>query len=622
MKLPQPEDLALHPTVRNSLLTGMGAGFVAFFIASVIEWQGAGRTLYDLITYPTFAAAMVVMWLCIFFVPSSLRVIVTLMTLGLIAFFGSKLTYLFFSASTDTLTELAETAFWVPGIYVISFIIPGMILARRAAMGFALYTAVLGLLYVALTAGEPWYGLRHIVLQIALANLGFAIMTHGFTATKDSLAQAQSEAAALHILSRTDPLTKLPNRLGCVERLHDAVANCDSFGVVFIDLDRFKAVNDTYGHDAGDALLVAVSERLRSRVRPGDTLARISGDEFVLLVRDVDSQAEALAVIDTVRGAFADLFTLGGVHVEASASMGYCLYPEHGDDADTLLRRADQAMYRVKSSGRDGVSGFDNAPLPSAEQAARAGQLSLHYQPIYDLNGRLPVAVEAFLRWDHPERGFLEGQAALALLEHDDGAEAFILGAACRQLTHWQRRGYVVSAVSVNISAPMFARANFFGTVTRSLAAAGLDPHYLILELNEHAFNDEVHTQNTLHRLRTLGVRIALGNFGAGTSSLHVLSHVAVDLVKLDRKVVAVLTSLLNNPHEALAKIRATLAAAEVLEIPVIAEGVETDEQARRMREMGIDAAQGFYFSPPLSVSELEAVLPTEAKHSEQAATN
>lgn len=616
MELPQPKDLALHPTVRSSLLIGMGAGFVAFLIASLIEWQGAGRTLYDMIIYPTFAAAMAVMWLCIALIPSSLRPIVTLMTLGLIAFFGSKLVYLLFFASTDTLTELAETAFWIPGIYVISFIIPGMTLARRAAMGFALCTAVLGLLYVAMTSGEPLYGLRHIVLQIALSNLGFAMMTQGFTATKDSLTRAQSEAAALHVLSRTDPLTTLPNRLSCLETLQNAVAQDRGFGVVFVDLDRFKRVNDTYGHEAGDALLIAVTQRLRSRVRTGDALARISGDEFVLIVRDIRGEEEALVVIETLRKTFHEPFILGAAQVEASASMGYCLYPQHGADAETLLRHADQAMYRVKSKGRDGVSRFDHTPLPSAERAADAGQLSLHYQPIYDLNGRLPVAVEAFLRWDHPERGFLEGQAALALLEHDAGAETFILGAACHQFARWQRHGYSVDAVSVNISAAMFARTNFFDTVTRSLTAASLDPHCLILELNERAFGDEIHTQNTLYRLRNLGVRIALGNFGAGTSSLHVLSHVAIDIVKFDRKVVAVLTNLLNNPHEALAKIRATLAAAEVLDISVIAEGVETEEQAQRMREMGISAAQGFYFSPPLAVPEIEVILPNDVKRS------
>ena len=619
---PIVNDPTHHPALRRALLLGMGCGFVAFVIATVIEWQDPARSLFDSVTYPLCAVAVSVMWLGILRLPEHLRTISKLLIVGLVGFFSAKLSYLLFFARPDLelANEMTETMFWFPCIYILAFLIPGLGFARRLAFGFSFSTTLIGLLYVTLTLGEPWHGVRHAVLQLALANLGLAVMTQGFNAHKDHMAQSQKREAALHILTRTDPLTGLPNRLACEEVLVDAVKQGDGFAVVFVDLDRFKAVNDTYGHDVGDALLQGVAGRLSHHVRDDDVLARISGDEFVLLIRRIQEEHAAFTLVTKLKAVLDTPFVFGEVSVQTSASMGFCLYPQHGASAEALLKRADQAMYRVKGTGRNGVGSYRPAPLPSAAEAAQAGELSLHYQPIYTLDGHFPVSVEAFLRWEHPERGPLQGNDALALLEHDAAAEAYILGAACRQHAQWRHQGYVTGAVAVNISAPMFARADFFNTVERTLITSGTAPCDLVLELQETAFANEAHSQALLRRLHTLGVRIALDDFGSGASSLHVLNHLTLDFVKLDRSVINTLSALRYTPHPAFATIEATLAAAQVLGLTVVAEGVETKEQLERLRALGVHTAQGYYFSAPVAADVLARAFPKRVAAHQSAA--
>lgn len=435
-----------------------------------------------------------------------------------------------------------------------------------------------------------------------------------------ALALEREEARArIRQLAFYDELTGLPNRNLLLAQAEQAIARAEPerkrVAVLFLDLDRFKQVNDTLGHPIGDALLRDVAQRLRRLARATDIVGRLSGDEFVMLMPDFE-HGRLTAAAEHVLVALAQPFSVGGITLNPSVSIGISVFPENGRDMDTLLRHADMAMYQAKTAGRNRISFFSAEMNRQAQErlaleaalrdALEAKVLRLHYQPQVGLrNGQL-YGVEALARWRHPTLGDISPARFVPLAE-----ECGLIGdlgdwavhEACSQLAVWRAKGLRVPSVSVNLSATNFHNLNLPRLIEATLAEFGLAAADLMLEITEGVVLDATAgTLRTIAELHRLGVRLSMDDFGTGYSSLGHLRRLIVDELKLDRSFVQGLES----DDAARALTSAVIRIGESLSLPVVAEGVENEEQRRFLIEQGCAAGQGFLFSPPLPADDLE----------------
>ncbi len=445
-----------------------------------------------------------------------------------------------------------------------------------------------------------------------------------FVATfSDITERKRAEDKILH-QAYHDALTNLPNRVLFKDRLEQSLAFARRMrhrkvALLFIDLDRFKLVNDSLGHAAGDQLLQLVAQRLREIGRQTDTLARLGGDEFTILLPDVDHVGEARVVADKVLGALKQPFVVGGRDIFVSASIGISMYPDDGDDVDVLMKHADTAMYRVKKEGRNGFHIYTNAldqrSLRRLElenqlhKALERGQLVLHYQPQFDLaEGRLR-GVEALIRWQHPELGMISPAEFIPLAEESGlivPIGAWVLETACRQAHAWREAGFPDLVMSVNLSMRQFFREDIARLVMQAIDAYCLGAHVLELEITESvAMEDVAYTIRTLESLAAGGLRMAIDDFGTGYSSLSQLKKMPVQILKIDRAFVQDITT---HPDDA-EIVNAVITMAHRLGLKVIAEGVESQAQLSHLQDQQCDFAQGFLFSRPLPAAELEPLL-------------
>ncbi len=416
-----------------------------------------------------------------------------------------------------------------------------------------------------------------------------------------------------------DSLTGLPNRALFADRLEHALARAERRGgkvaVLFLDLDNFKYVNDSLGHDAGDRLLAAAAGRLEGCVRPGDTVARLGGDEFAVLLEEVGDAGEATRVARRAVEALSGLFDLGGREVFVGTSVGIALGEAGRERPDDLLRKADMALYEAKRGGKARYALFD----PEAERrsvrrlelenglrrAIERDEFRVCYQPVVSLKTGRIAGFEALIRWEHPERGLVHPGEFIPLAEENGlivPIGRLVLRDACRHAKEWQGVCPAGSppAVSVNLSARQLSHPDLVGVVEGALDEAGLDPGRLILEVTESVLvEDEGRHADTLRELRELGVRFAIDDFGTGYSSLSYLRRLPTGLLKLDGSFVG---SIGESPgEEDLVLLSGVIGIAHGLGLTVCAEGVETAEQAARLRELGCDLAQGHHFSRPLT---------------------
>jgi diguanylate cyclase (GGDEF)-like protein/PAS domain S-box-containing protein len=436
--------------------------------------------------------------------------------------------------------------------------------------------------------------------------------------TERKRAEEQVKHLAFH-----DALTGLPNRLLLNDRLTVALAQAhrsrQKLAILYLDVDRFKVINDSLGHTVGDELLRRVAERLRACVREGDTVSRLGGDEFVILVSRISSDGAADTIAQKVLAAVRLPFGVEQRDFFLTASVGVSLYPTDGIDAETLVQNADTAMYRAKEQGRDNYQLY--APAMNARaadrlslenrlrQALQNDELVLHYQPIVDLrNGRVRGA-EALLRWRHPERGLLPPAEFISLAEVSgliSSIGRWVLQTACAQAREWQIQGNPRFTMSVNLSPRQFLQTDLVSQVADALSSNGLDPGSLDLEITESsAMENAAVTVNTLWELRRLGVGISMDDFGTGYSSLNYLKRFPIDRVKLDRSFVR---DVVTNPEDA-AIVRAVISMAHTLRLVVAAEGVENEEQLAFLRQHRCDEMQGFLFSPPVEAEEFQKLL-------------
>ncbi len=475
--------------------------------------------------------------------------------------------------------------------------------------------------------GAPWRGEAtarrddgvHVPLDMILTPLGGGRLA---LALRDASERRQAEEGLLALVYR-DPLTGLPNRRLFEDRLAIALAQAHRYrhrlAVIFLDLDRFKQVNDTLGHAAGDALLRAVSERLTESVREGDTVARLAGDEFTLLLPGIHYAEDLAAISQKLVEMLRRPFPIDGHAVRVTASGGISLYPEDGEEAEALLKNADTAMYRAKERGRDNFQLFSPAMAEKAlerralEESLRRAldreEMTLHYQPCLELATGRVVGMEALLRWQRPELGLLEPKDFIALADFTGvmlSVGPWVLETACRQARGWQRRGSRGLRVMVNLSAHELQQPELVVHVERALAASGLEPDALHLEIPEgYAMRDLDRAVEMLRALRSVGVHLSIDGFGAGFSSLAHLRRLPVDALKIDLSFVRGATT---DPDDA-SIVTAVIAVAHSLGLRVVALGVETEAQVALLRSLGCDEVQGYLWSPPVPPEKCERML-------------
>jgi diguanylate cyclase (GGDEF)-like protein len=434
-------------------------------------------------------------------------------------------------------------------------------------------------------------------------------------------------------LAYCDSLTGIPNRQAFLETLEAELVRSrkanKKFAVLFMDLDAFKRINDTLGHDVGDHLLKAVSERLRETTRPGDlvsrteasnNLARLGGDEFTILIPDLERVENALNVAHRVKEAMRRPFLLDAHEIFVTASIGISLYPEDGEDCNSLLKYADTAMYHAKNCGKNNAKLYSSSLTMQImshvklevglRKALQNDELYLLYQPQIDVTSSRIVGVEALVRWRHPERGVISPTEFIPLAEETGlivPIGEWVLRAACQQATAWQQAGKPPVRVAVNLSAKQFKDENLTQIVLSALHDTGLPAELLELELTEGTLMDDARaTMVTLEQLRGIGVYLSIDDFGTGYSSMNYLKRFDVRALKIDKSFISGLP--LDSENAAIT--RAIIAMAHGLKMAVVAEGVETDAQLVMLEQYGCDMVQGYYLghpSPPESIQRLLA---------------
>ncbi|MFJ4395117.1 putative bifunctional diguanylate cyclase/phosphodiesterase [Pseudomonas sp. NPDC089396] len=474
----------------------------------------------------------------------------------------------------------------------------------------------------ALGGGLQGDGLVYLVLITTLAVLAVALLTSVLDARMEArtaelarsltLANQELTQLALH-----DTLTGLPNRTLLSDRIEQAIGKVAEqggcFALMFIDLDGFKPVNDAFGHHVGDLLLKAVAARLRGHLHSQDTLARIGGDEFVLLV-ELQEPDDAMDVAVKQVNLVSRPYRVAEHDLQLTASLGIVLYPGNGEDQLELLRNADAAMYHAKSAGKNGYSFFDVSMNSNARQqlqllqdlrmALEQCQFRLHYQPKFDAQACQPIGAEALLRWEHPQHGLLLPDRFIGLAEKTGliiPIGEWVLDEACRQMRQWLEQGHGDWRMAVNLSALQFCHAGLVDSVARALRENGLPANHLTLEITETtAMHDADASLTVLQRLSDMGVDLSIDDFGTGYSSLMYLKRLPANELKIDRGFVRDL----EQDSDDAAIVSAIVALGQALGLRIVAEGVETDGQQDFLTRLGCDSLQGYLLGQPVPAEQ------------------
>jgi len=444
---------------------------------------------------------------------------------------------------------------------------------------------------------------------------------------RDITERKAAEEKIIH-LAHYDALTDLPNRLLVQDRIQQTIAWAQragaQFAVMFIDLDRFKSINDSLGHDAGDQLLQMVAHRLTESLRAEDTVGRQGGDEFIVLLASLSAAEDSALVAQKILDALSAPFVINGQDLHTGASIGIAVYPQDGKDVETLLKNSDTAMYHAKEAGRSNYQFFAAQMNAAAAErlllesnlrrAIERSELLLHYQPLVNIADGSIVATEALVRWNHPELGLVSPARFIPVAE-DSGLIVplgeWVFRQACSQLKRWHEQGMQLPRMVVNLSPRQFRQKHLVQTFSGILSETGVDPHWLGLEITENVImeNPEV-SIGILAQLKALGIELSLDDFGTGYSSLGYLKRFPIHKLKIDQSFVRDISADADDE----AMVAAIIVMAHQLNIRVVAEGVETEAQLAFLREHGCDEYQGYYFSRPLPADEAYARMGTADK--------
>ncbi len=476
------------------------------------------------------------------------------------------------------------------------------------------------------TEGERWHEISMRHCSDAVTGQDAVLVSEA-----DVSAIKHTEARA-RFLSLHDSLTGLPNRDHVMKRFKQAVNNIRvsslQAALMFIDLDHFKDINDTLGHAAGDSLLIEVADRLRRAVRGGDLVARLGGDEFLILMVSDDIRSEVDRVRERLMHAVAQPFDLGGREIRVTPSLGVSLYPDDGDDIETLLRNADLAMYTAKARGRNGLAYYDVAMSDAIvtrtdleaqlHQAVERREFEVFYQPILDVSSERIAGVEALVRWRHPQRGLVEPDVFIGLCESTgliDAVGNFVFETAARQQAAWQRAGHPLR-VAVNLSARQLRNKELLPQMQLVLGETQADAQRMQLEITESMLlgHDDA-LMALLKAIESTGMSIALDDFGTGYSNLAYLHRFPISTLKIDKTFIQS-----TDPNRPLAKLIVSMA--HLMNLGVVAEGVETAEQFDWVRAHGVARCQGYFFARPMPASELTAMLESGPGCAESANSN
>ncbi|QQQ50685.1 EAL domain-containing protein [Pseudomonas syringae] len=441
-----------------------------------------------------------------------------------------------------------------------------------------------------------------------------------FVAVFSDITAIKRSEQELAQLAHYDALTELPNRLLLTDRISQALTSARSSrrgcALLVVDLDNFRNINDSLGHNIGDEVLKAAAERLNALADSGMTVSRLGGDEFALLVKNCTHMVHAAALAQQVINAFKAPYPIAGHQLFVTASIGISLFPGDALTAEQLLRNADSALFKAKTDGREGFALYTEELTAQAQQrvqlaselrqAIEQDELRVFYQPVYDLvTGRI-CAVEALVRWQHPTRGMVSPGDFIPIAEQNGliaDIDAWVLNTACRQMQAWLAEGVSITSVAVNVSSRLFSRGDVDRQVAEVLNETGLDPAFLELEVTESAvMEDPEQAIEQLHRLRELGLSLAIDDFGTGYSSLLRLKSMPVQKLKIDQGFVAGLPGDVDD----IAIVRAVIALASSLGMRVLAEGIEHANQASFLLSNGCELGQGYWFARPMAAQSID----------------
>ncbi|MBR31858.1 MAG: hypothetical protein CMN77_11125 [Spirochaetaceae bacterium] len=447
-------------------------------------------------------------------------------------------------------------------------------------------------------------------------------LTH-FIAHFSDISQKKQNEEQLRYLASYDTLTGLPNRNHFLEILNRSLLRAREMhhkgAILFLDLDRFQVINDTLSHGSGDLLLRLVSERLKKMIGPTDTLSRTGGDEFALLIDSLSSLDQPIQIVEAIMAQFNEPFHIEEQEIFVSASTGICIFPDDGEDPDALLRNVDMAMYRAKEIGRNtyhfyspeiNTRAFEHLALEaSLRRAIEKDEFILHFQPLISTEDSRAVATEALIRWEHPELGMVSPARFIPMAEETGlivPMGQMVMEKACRAFVDLGRESEGLDYISVNVSARQFFQEGFLEMVDATLEKTSMNPRNLELELTESAFIQDVdRTVELLDQLRKRGVKLAIDDFGTGFSSLSYLKRFPLDTLKIDQSFI----KDIHKNQDDLAIVRAIIALARVMKLRIVAEGVETEEHASILRREGCNILQGYLYSRPLPLGELQTFL-------------
>jgi diguanylate cyclase (GGDEF)-like protein len=435
--------------------------------------------------------------------------------------------------------------------------------------------------------------------------------------------ELQLKSESLKFQAEHDALTNLPNRVLFLDRLKESLkaakrGSCKHISVVFLDLDRFKEINDTYGHEVGDKLLKLVTVRLKNKLREEDTIARLGGDEFILLLKNLNQQ-NIINVIDKIIKTMEEPFSINEIEIYTTFSIGISSYPEDGNTSDELIRNADTAMYKAKDNGKNNYH-FYNAEMTKIAQermqldkelrkALLNNEFIAYFQPKIDAKNMKIVGLESLVRWMHPTKGLIYPDTFIPFAEETgliDKIDNYMMKASMQQVLEWQKKGIECGKVSINLSSRQLASKTYLQKLKETIKSVGFQTQYLEIEITEtHIMADPKYAMEILHKIRDLGISISIDDFGTGYSSLAYLKKLPITKLKIDRSFVVDIPG----DKEDVAIVRTIISLAKNLGLDLIAEGAETKEQVACLVEEGCNNIQGYYFSKPLSKEACEDFL-------------